>query len=324
MATASRRCLRLREHSPPPVRVWGGLVRTDCEKRSQSYAGTRSCQSRRSGESRDPEPGSGRAECRRRFRAHPSVASAGVEPGGLACQVGALGEVGRPSGARRRTAVPRSPGRRRRSQVRRHRGVAGRVGVQTRERRRRPRGPSAAPTATARLSRTTGLSVRRASSSYHSTICTQSVSPAVGASAWSAATAAWAWNSPSRSRARAACSIPTPSAIDSVSHRPRSCSASGTTDCRRARSRRPAGRGGAASGRAAPPPQGGRSRPRAAGSAGWPRRRGRRRRSSPRWRPGKRSAQHRGDVTGAGRTAPRRRCAWARLMRCAMVASGTR
>ena len=76
------------------------------------------------------------------------------------------------------------------------------------------RGPSASPTATARLSRTTGLSVRRASSSYHSTICTQSVSPAVGASACSAAIAAWAWNSPSRSRARAACRISTPSAID--------------------------------------------------------------------------------------------------------------
>ncbi|EKX62486.1 hypothetical protein STRIP9103_00208 [Streptomyces ipomoeae 91-03] len=66
------------------------------------------------------------------------------------------------------------------------------------------------------------------SSSYHSTICTQSVSSAVGASAWRAAMAAWAWYSPSRSRARAACRIATPSAISFVSQRARSCSASGT------------------------------------------------------------------------------------------------
>src|SRR6185437_10997476 len=77
----------------------------------------------------------------------------------------------------------------------------------------------ASPTATARFSRATGLSVRRTNSSYHSTICTQLVSCAVRASACSAAMAAWAWNSPSRSRVRAACSTSTPSATSPVSHR---------------------------------------------------------------------------------------------------------
>ena len=48
----------------------------------------------------------------------------------------------------------------------------------------------ATATATARLRRATGLPVRRTSSSYHSTICTQSVSPTVRASACSAAMAA--------------------------------------------------------------------------------------------------------------------------------------
>ena len=58
----------------------------------------------------------------------------------------------------------------------------------------RPAGaPSASPTATARLSRTTGESVSASSSSYQPTICTQSVSSAVLASACSAAIAAWAW-----------------------------------------------------------------------------------------------------------------------------------
>ena len=52
-------------------------------------------------------------------------------------------------------------------------------------------------TATARLSRTIGVSANRSSSSYHSTICTQSVSSKRAASAWSAAIAACAWYSPS-------------------------------------------------------------------------------------------------------------------------------
>src|SRR6185312_17326913 len=47
--------------------------------------------------------------------------------------------------------------------------------------------------------------------------------------------AAWAWNSPTRSRVRAAWSTSTRSAIMRVSHRLRSCSASGT--------RLPSGRG---------------------------------------------------------------------------------
>ena len=49
----------------------------------------------------------------------------------------------------------------------------------------------------ARLSRTIGVSANRSSSSYHSTIWTQSVSSTCGASAWSAAIAACAWYSPS-------------------------------------------------------------------------------------------------------------------------------
>jgi len=61
----------------------------------------------------------------------------------------------------------------------------------------RPAGaPSASPTATARLSRTIGVSANRSSSSYHSTIWTQSVSSKRRASAWSAAIAACAWYSP--------------------------------------------------------------------------------------------------------------------------------
>ena len=78
--------------------------------------------------------------------------------------------------------------------------------------------PSASPTATARLSRTIGVSANRSSSSYHSTIWTQSVSSTRRASACNAAIAACVWYSPRWSRASAACAMPMPSPISPVSH----------------------------------------------------------------------------------------------------------
>lgn len=91
------------------------------------------------------------------------------------------------------------------------------------------RGPSASPTATARFRRAIGLPVSRTSSSYQDTICGQSVSSAVSASACRAATAACVWYSPSRSAASARCRMSTPSVIRPVSQRQRSCWASGTS-----------------------------------------------------------------------------------------------
>ena len=99
-------------------------------------------------------------------------------------------------------------------EVRRHGPVAGQAGSTSASAARPARAPSASPTATARLRRTTGLPVSASSSSYHCTTCTQSVSSAVAASACSAAIAAWSWNSPRRSRASAACRISTPSSIE--------------------------------------------------------------------------------------------------------------
>ncbi|MDQ0946106.1 hypothetical protein QFZ24_000029 [Streptomyces phaeochromogenes] len=101
-----------------------------------------------------------------------------------------------PCGPPRRTAEPPSPGRRRArgGTPPPRRGGAWDIPCSKSLGRRRP-APRAPPgrrggrrpgrQATARLSRTTGLSVRRISSSYHSTICIQSVSSEVGASAWS-------------------------------------------------------------------------------------------------------------------------------------------
>jgi predicted RNA polymerase sigma factor len=57
-------------------------------------------------------------------------------------------------------------------------GVAGQRRVEFPRAPRPARGPWASPTATARLRRATALSVRRTTSSYHSTICAQSVSSA--------------------------------------------------------------------------------------------------------------------------------------------------
>lgn len=110
-----------------------------------------------------------------------------LSPGGLACQVVAPGEAGCLVG---RLGV--QPSRRRQVAValvavRLHRGMAGHGVSPARrtwggvvQRRQADACPSAWPTATARLSRTTGLSVSRSNSLYHSTICTQTAS-----SAWS-------------------------------------------------------------------------------------------------------------------------------------------
>ena len=134
-----------------------------------------------------------------------------------------------PCGPPRRRGPPRASGRpSARAGARRPRRSGAGRGRARRWRPARLRGPSASPTATARLRRTTGLSASRTSSSYHSTIWTQSVSSAVRASACRAAIAACAWYCPSRSRASAACRRPTPSAISAGSHVARSCSPSGT------------------------------------------------------------------------------------------------
>ena len=98
-----------------------------------------------------------------------------VEPGGLAHLVVALGQA---RGVACRVGV--EPGRESRSPLRSCRyaataacrGTDGSIPASVAN----PAGaPSASPTATARLSRTTGVSAKRSNSSYHSTICTQSV-----------------------------------------------------------------------------------------------------------------------------------------------------
>jgi hypothetical protein len=77
-------------------------------------------------------------------------------------------------GRLRRRAVPRSPGHRHTLTGYAEAAASrGREGSSSARAARPARGPSASPTATARLRRATGLSVRRTSSSYHSMICTR-------------------------------------------------------------------------------------------------------------------------------------------------------
>ena len=74
-------------------------------------------------------------------------------------------------------------------------------------------GPSRIATATARFSSTTGDGSARASTSYSPTICAQSVAAALGASACTAAIAAWSVYGPNRRDDSARSTSADPSAI---------------------------------------------------------------------------------------------------------------
>jgi hypothetical protein len=78
------------------------------------------------------------------------------------------------------------------------------------------------PTATARLSSTTGVGRKSSSRPYSAAICGQSVWSAVAAVAWQAAMAAWIWYGPGRPAPSAASSTETPSPIVSADHKERS------------------------------------------------------------------------------------------------------
>ena len=167
------------------------------------------------------------------------------------------------------------------------------------------------------------VAVSPTSSSYQARICGQSVSAALAASSCSAAMAASTWYRPGRSAASAPCRTRTPSAISRVSQRLRSCWSSVTM--RPSPSTR-AGQPGVVQQHQREQPAHLRLRGRQHELAGQPDRLARPGRPGPRARSCRRGRgraappRRRRAGPGGARAAPR----LARLIRCAIVASGTK